>query len=368
LNPLSIFSFKTLKDWFRVPWAGLLCLCFIALVTLILKITDIESYLPTPYFPHHPISVKSEVLKATIDKGENPDVIFIGSSVADMGFDAQIFAQYAKLKGRKLNTFNFGINGAGPWVFYDLVRDVLIPETNVKYLFYGLSLVEMNTKSKVFREDQEKFLDSPYYDLERGWFYPVAMVKRFLFNNFLLYRIKDALWSNFFTEDKNSWIWLRVRGHKFLAFSGQNRVGPPTPDWSRGRFMKLPQRRVDRLRDLMREYSTKGYNEKKLEELIKLCRDNNVKLVLVSMPAITNPMYLKDTVYMNMISAAGGINPMKEFERTFTRICSENKVSCINLGGHTVFKPDDFYDPLHLYHTGANKLAVALAQYFLHNN
>jgi len=367
LNPLSIFSFKTLRNWFRVPWAGLLCLCFIALVTLILKTTDIERYLPSPYFPHEQINVKSMVLKATIDKGENPNVIFIGSSVADMGFDAETFEEYAKLKGKKLNAFNFGINGAGPWVFYDLVRDVLIPETNVKYIFYGLSLVEMNTKSKVFREDQKRFLDSPYYDLERGVFYPAAWLKRFLFNNFLLYRIKDTFWYNIFTDDKDTWVAARLQGHKFLAFKGQHRVQPPTENWATRKFLKLPQQRIDRLRDLMREYSTKGYNEKKLEELIRLCRNNNIKLILVSMPVLTDPLYLRDTVYMNMISAAGGINPMKEFERTFTRICSENKVSCINLGGHTVFKPDDFYDPLHLYHTGANKLAVALAQYFLQN-
>ncbi len=367
MNPLSIFSFKTLRDWRKIPWAGVLCLCFIAIVTLALKLTAVEDYLPPPYFPRHQISIKSMALKANIEYGVNPEIFFIGSSVADMGFDAMTFERYINLRGWHLHTFNFGINGAGPTVFYNLVKDVLIPKSEVKYLYYGLSLIEFNSNSKSFRSDQDEIMDSPYYAMERGGFIPSAWLKRFLFKKIEIFRIKDAFWSNIFTEEE-TWLKFRLHGLKYLMFNGQHRAAPPMPSWAITRGLRLKQKRIDRLKDLMGDYSTKGSNLKKIQDLIRLCREHDIKLILVSMPVITDPMSIGNNVYMNMIRPGdNGVIPMEAFEKAFKKICSENEVPCLNLGGHTLLTSDDFYDPIHLYSTGARKLAVPLAEYFLRN-
>jgi len=368
LNPLSIFSFKTLKNWLRLPWAGLLTLSFIAITALVVKFVHVEDYLPPPYFPRYQISGKSMVLKTNIDidLNLNPDVIFIGSSVADMGFDALTFEQYVRKRGKKLTTYNFGINGAGPLVFYNLVKDVIIPETNVKYIFYGLSLIEFNKNSKVFKKDQKKMLASPYYAIERGEFLPSAWLKKFLFENFSLYRIHDTLWSNFFT-DEDTWISFKLNGYKSLKYNAQDRIMPPIANWEFSRFLTQPQKRINRISELLGNYRISNFNVKKVQDLIRLCKDNDIKLILVSMPVLTNPRFMNDTIYNKMIMVDDGASPMERFEQAFNKICSDNEVSCLNLGGHTVFTAKDFYDPIHLYHTGARKLAVALADYLLSN-
>ncbi len=369
MNPLSIFSFKTLKDWLKVPVAGLLCLCFIAIAALVVKLTDVEHYMPSPYFPRYEFAYKYLTLKTYIDYGMNPEVVFIGSSVANMGFDALTFERYLKFKGKKLNAFNFGINGAGPRVFYRLLKDVIIPETDVRYIFYGLSPIEFNSKSKIFLSDQEKFLDSPYYAKESGEFFPVARLKRFLFKHFLLYRLSGALWSNYFS-DKTTWIDPGEETNRYLAFNGQNRILPPmwrnwADSWQRPR---LGKKRIDRLEDLLGNYSTDDNNIRELKKVIRLCRTNNIKLFLVSMPVIRMPLSLRNNVYMNMIRAgANGVVPILAFEKAFHKICSGDKVSCINAVNMRGLTLSDFFDPLHLYYTGAIKFARPLADYLLRN-
>jgi hypothetical protein len=361
-----IFSFSTLSKRLRPPWGAIGAIGIVLLVNLACSLAPKDGQLPSPYFPRHEISKKYMTLKARESAGAALDVFFIGSSVADMGFDVVEFEDEMRRSGAEHLAFNMGINGAGPLVFSNLVEHLLIPGHDVKYVVYGISLVELNSSSPYMLEDQEKFMDSSYLEGKRDTIYIRGLLKRTLFKSFELFRLRDILWPNFYTEERDTWLKLRLKGEFYKSeFAGQQRITDPERNWSYARSVPLPARRVERLTSLLGDYDIEGYNTQELLRLIRLCKANGIKLILVNMPVIQKPSYLTDTVYMNMISSKSGENPSKIFDERFSAICVEYKVDCLDYGGNSGLPVTDFSDPLHLYHTGAAKLSRSIAKFIV---
>lgn len=366
-NRSSILSFSTLKGALRVPKAGVAALVMIALVNLACVLLRVEERLPTPYFPRHEISKKYMTFREyERNGGGRADVLFIGSSIADMGFDALAFEETLREKGVEHSAFNFGINGAGPWVFRNLIEHVVVPDTDVRYIVYGISMVELNSTSPYFREDQELFMDSFFLEGERDAFPPRGILKRGLFEHFGLLRIRDTLWPSLYTEEEDTWLKLSMRGELFkYPYKGQQRIDDINRNWYYARRRPLVKRRVERLSSLLGDYDPKGYNREHLIGLIELCREKGLTLLLVNMPVIQDPALIEGTVYEKMISDGNGGNPSKVFDSEFRRICAGYDVECLDYGGGSGLPVTDFSDPLHLYHTGAGKLGADIAGFFI---
>ncbi|MBI5048529.1 MAG: hypothetical protein HZB54_06255 [Deltaproteobacteria bacterium] len=364
-NRSSIFSFSILAKDMKLPKAGLLSISFIVILNSLVMLLPVDNYLPSPYFPRHEVSQKYMTLKAYIEKGESPDVIFVGSSIADMGFDVLAFEHYLKKENKPLTAFNFGINGAGPEVHLEILRHLIVAKTKVKYVVYGLSLVELNSGSSVFLSDQQVLLDASYFESKRDSFPLKGRVREFLFNNFKLYRMRDVFWPNFFTTD-NTWLNTKLFKYKY---KGQNRLLPDHfKDWTYNyKFSgkKWVHADIVRLENLFGNYSAEGYNLKKLIDLMEFCKSNGIKLVMVNMPVIANPEYLENTVYLNMIKATDNTNPMALYEKTIRETSLRYDVPLLDIGAKSNMEIRDFHDPLHLNYSGAQKLSKEIVRHFI---
>lgn len=361
----SIFSFNFPVKGDRWPLAGLLAALFVILLNTVAVVLPIDDYLPSPYFPRHEVSQKYMTLKTYIANGENPDVIFVGSSIADMGFDAIEFEKVMKKAGRDHVAFNFGINGAGPGVHLEILRHILTRETRIKYLIYGICLIELNSSSATFLSDQQTLLDSPYFEAERDRFFLKGDVKKFLFNHFKLFRISESLWPNYFTADAS---WINTRLFKF-KYKGQNRLLPGEyRNWSenlRGYEQYWAKKDILRLEELFGNYVPYGSNMEDLRKLIEFTREMDIKLIIVNMPALVDPKALRGTVYHRMIEpTASGKTPMELYEKVLKDMHAQYQFTFLDMGGRSNYYITDFHDPLHLYHTGAKKLAYEVAEHF----
>ena len=182
LSRSFISSFSSFRQ--GIPWAAVFALIIIAGLELFLRFTPIPDFYPSFLFPRHEASKKTQTFKSLSSEGYKFNTVFLGSSVVDMGLNPHQFNNKMAENTVAFNAFNFGINGAGPWVHLKLI-DYLFPSlTDLKLIVYGICPVEINSGSTLFLSDQKNFLDGAYVN-ESEHKMPFAWsIRKFLYENF----------------------------------------------------------------------------------------------------------------------------------------------------------------------------------------
>ena len=310
---------------------------------------------PSPYFARLEPGLKTQTMKGFVARSGPPLVVTVGSSIADMGFDVQTIDKLLKAEGVQSAGFNFGVNGAGPLVFRELLARVIFKLAQPKVLIYGVSAIEFNASSDLFRADQNKFMASAGLSVARDGLNPSSALRVAMFSAFPLFRLGELIWPNAFV-DSDGWNWLTRKDFK-AEFNGQQRV---TVTWAQQRAGLWPEWANERYRKLLFGYRPSAEALSALADVVRLCRDHNVQVLVVNMPVMTSSTALEGTVFSE-IDRQNGVRWRQSFEDSLQTELRRLGVPYLDVGTKHSLPDDDFGDPFHLNQVGAMALAELLA-------
>lgn len=117
---------------------------------------------------HYQLGHKLALLDATVKQSGPIDCIFIGSSVADLGFDPDSFRNsYREVSGRDIHCFNFGIDASTAASTAALAR-ILVEDYRPRLLIFGMDPRDIAVASE--EPDPQAVLDTPWIKYRMGAF------------------------------------------------------------------------------------------------------------------------------------------------------------------------------------------------------
>ncbi len=173
-------------------------LIFIVLLVLLTGLAElgartdfVRARLPLPVIGsgHANFDLKLSLLQFIVEKGEDIDCVFIGTSMVYRGLDPEIFQKVYKEKtGKDVRCFNFGLRGLNtnltPWLI-ELLDTICSPK---------LIILGKLPDTQRFGKEAEKILKStPWYCYRKGKF----SIKGWLQDKSYLYRyfIRFQIWA-----------------------------------------------------------------------------------------------------------------------------------------------------------------------------
>ena len=145
-----------------------------------------------------------------------------------MGFDVIHFDQKFYLNDNIFKSFNFGINGAGTKVFYNILKHFIFKKVQPKVIFYGLCPIEINKNSKIFIKDQENLMSSRGLQMAKEKVVFKNICNTLLFNCSNMVQLSELFWPNILIDRNERFpfqkqSWLNTKNFK-QEFHGQQRV------------------------------------------------------------------------------------------------------------------------------------------------
>ena len=335
------------------------------ILNIISELIIIKINAPSPYFSRLEPSLKTQTFKDYIKVNGYPSIITMGSSIADMGFN--VIELDTKLKKNNLNekSFNFGINGAGPEVFKELLEKVILKDGKPKFLIYGVSAIEFNESSKLFKADQEKFLASAGLapgENFLGIFAIGTSLRKYLFAYLPVYRLGEIVWPNIYLENQGI-NWLNLKNFK-TDFNGQQRVDSYWSD--RIKLNDWPDWAYKRYHLLLDNYKFSNERLNTLNDINQICKKLGVEMIIVNMPVLGG-RHAEGTEFSNIGTRSDGVGFQTIFE-TALQEKLRGEYLFINIGNSNNFQLNDFGDPFHLNAVGSEKLANILARKISYSN
>ena len=285
----SIFNFETYQAQWRVSYWIILLMALILLSELLLRSPAMIAKLPDPeptLWHAELIQRKMDYLKA-FEAERGIDVLFIGNSTAQSGFNPSIFDAARGLEASSTSahhpgSFNASIEGLPPYgmlLFLEGYLHYIQPKT----IIYGITPQDLNSNSPWARDVTDRVKNSPMPLAQaqrgiRGWF--IANLLKIS----KLYRYRHVLHQ------------LILRGGEYpevaqphfdeRGFHGlKNRLADVPPE---ERYIYLNNAGV-------LNYRVYGEQIENFKRLLELCRAQDIKLILVNMP-------LADDYYANFDS------------------------------------------------------------------
>ena len=316
---------------------------------------------PSPYFPRLEPSLKTVVFNKFKNDHKLSNV-FIGSSIADMGFDVVSYDQFICSKTTNFKSFNLGINGAGTKVFYNILEKIIFKRSNPEQIIYGICPIEFNKNSRIFFKDQENFMSSRGLRLSHEIYSIENICNAYIFKSSSLVQLSELFWPNILLDQNERFpfqklTWLNTKNFK-EEFHGQQRIAE---EYLRDQIKKWPKEADERYDNLFFKFEI---NEEALDDLVKIkkvCDKNNCKLIVVNMPRFDNTSMLKGTNFYIIFNSNKKI--FTEYDKKIVEVCKQQDIVLCNFAN--IFRDHENYfgDPFHLNHQGANQLAKKLAHF-----
>jgi hypothetical protein len=321
---------------------------------------------PSPYFPRLEPSLKTVVFNK-FKVNNRLSNVFIGSSIADMGFDVMAYDQSLCNETSNFKSFNFGINGAGTKVFHDILEKIIFKRTNPELIIYGISPIEFNNNSKIFLKDQENFLSSRGLRLSQGLYTFENICNAYIFKSCSLVQLSELFWPNILLDQDERFpfqklTWLNTKNFK-EEFHGQQRI---VEEYLRDQIKKWPKEADERYNNLFFNFEI---NQEALDNLVKIkkmCDKNKCKLIVVNMPRFDQLGKLQNTNFYNIFHL--NQNEFSKYDQKITDVCVQQDIFLCNFT--SIFRDHENYfgDPFHLNQQGANQLAKRLAHFEYEKN
>lgn len=339
----SILSFESFQVKLRYPSWPLFLLALVAILELALRVPAITAALPSP----GPTLWYAPLIQAKLDyfryfeEHNGVDLLFIGDSTVQTGINPTVFDEEFQRKGnRSCGSFNGGIEGLPPYGVH-LFLEIYLKYSNPTTVVYGLLPEDLNSYSPFVQQvtDQLKHCAIAQAEAQRdlkGWFFAclyrwsTLYRYRFIIHQLLL---RGGRW------ETESHVYFDRRG-----FHAERERLSDVPSSLRGPLLHRQDHTL---------YSVKGVQTEELREVVHLCQQKGIRLILINMP-VADSYYRtfenRDDYpnYLGMLQSIG-----KEYQLPVWDM--ENLPPDLDL------VESDFSDLYHLNQVGARKLTKILA-------
>lgn len=266
--------------------------------------------------------------KTAFFEKNNFNVLFLGSSRVEMHYNTQLFDQ---LTGS--NSFNLGSQGATPQVAFAILKGYLLNSSAPKYLFYEIDFHFLKHKSTVVKE----------------------------FNNYFPFLSNKALRTQFNTIDSRM-NYFYFNPYFSFPYTGLKNLSTGMHGW-----LNIPNKtdslyHKGYLKEVFRPnlnfIDTKPYttffnitNRNYLDSIILLCKNNQIKLHLISSPMFAGAKVdlLNKEQIITQIARIATINNIPFHNISSLPFCSNRNL---------------FIDHFHMNHKGAHKFSLYFGQFF----
>lgn len=260
--------------------------------------------------------------KLFLKTDKSSDVLFIGSSRAEMHFNPAVFDSVTGL-----NSYNFGIAGATPRISYALLKAYCEHHTLPKYLVFNVDYFYLDKTADTLNDFPRYFayLNNKTLRLELN-----KIDKRF--NSFYYNPLHSLPYTQFDFLSASLHGWLNISGkYDSLMYKGYQ-----TSELKKMDLSDVPVAKTAII-------SQKSKDD--LDSIIAYSRQKNIHLILV-----TSPIYGGTKQYANNYESL-----LKEFEN-FTQ---SHKITYWNYSDSLVYNTQNLYtDYMHLNRYGAHKFSL----------
>ncbi len=309
-------------------------LAVIALVA-ILVLGEAGARILEPRFPSIPSwgsDDLDEKAQAMVElEGTGADVVFMGSSAVNRGFDSELFADVTGL-----SAFNAAIDGSSPRLLEVFIEEVVEPTLDPDVVIIGLTSRAFNDNALTQQELFDVYLNSE----GRADFLGTASVKQRL---------------EMFAARYSAFLRLRpsLRNPKQLldAIRGGNPDSPPEiadPPYEVNELWAT--RMADRS---LADYEIGDVELGALARTVDRLKAEGVKVVLVDLPVVED-----DWAALH----PNGVADINAFHEALAAFAAEHAVDLVDTWEET-WPVDQFRDPVHLNQVGQARLTRLLADY-----
>lgn len=293
---------------------------------------------------HYQLGPKLARLEAATRKDGRIDCLIVGSSMVDLGFDPQAFAEgYKGYTGQDIRCFNFGID-ALPAVGSAALADILVKDFKPDILIYGTDARDYSVAPN--SEDAVVILGSNWVKYRLGHF----TVEGWLLEHFYLYRYRDSL-SRLIRFDYEDALRSSTKlNHEITPYGF-------TPYSTIGRYIHNPPDPQDDSFQITYYYSLLADYEMREENLTGLAQiisqnGQSTQVFVVEMPVPDGYFYF----------FGNGKDDYKRFIDRITNLANSNDVPFLQTTMRNMIPDDGWVDYSHLNTKGAQIFSQWLGQ------
>ncbi len=261
------------------------------------------------------------------NNNNNFNVLFLGSSRAEMHFDTQVFDD---ITGQ--NSYNLGMSGAWPKMSFTVLKTYCQQHKKPTHLIYAIDYFWLQNENDKLQNCANLF---PYFN-----------------NNYLLKNLNaiDGRCYFFYANPLQSLPHTQLNFLSASLHGWFNIAGKYDTLWHKGFYKNVIAESVADFVETESDYIN-IVNRNYTDSIIQFSKKNNIKLCLVAAPissgALKNNAY--KTKLSNSIKNVAVINNLPFIDYTDSTICAQ---------------PNYFSDKFHLNYQGAQKFTTSFALYF----
>jgi hypothetical protein len=281
---------------------------------------------------------------------EHPDVVFLGSSRARFGIKPEIVEdEVFRQTGRRIRSFNLAQLWGGVRTNHLVIRDILTGDRRPDLIVLELFPMALDSNSAL--------ANNVFYQYFAGQRDIVFSRDRSLFLGPVGPRAQG------FVRDASNLLWLltenplqsQYREH-MVTIAGRQGFLPLPVQNETEQMSRSDQERMDRMQKMnisyiawvaeQASYSIEGIADRTFRDIISLCNERGIRLVVVNMPI--HPAKLKVFHYEQYLRCIDYL--------TYT--CRDAKIRFVNLQDSDIpLDENDFWDRTHLNRIGAGTVS-----------
>lgn len=267
----SILKSDTLRTNLRISAWALWLAIFLITGEVVLRIPAVQAALPAPeptLWHTRLIPAKLDYLKA-FQNSNGIDLLFMGNSTTQAGFDPELFDQNRLLQGVD-GSFNGAIEGLPPFGNF-MFLEIYLRYTHPKYIIFGVTPQDLNSNSPWAEDITDRVEHSPMALAEsrtgiRGH------VLNFFLSNSMLFRYRFVLHQLLLSGGMPAPIdvYFNQRGYHDLQD-----VLADVPQNERAKYLNKAG---------VLNYSSKGLQIDSMRKILRLAEEHGIKVALVNLP------------------------------------------------------------------------------------
>lgn len=264
------------------------------------------------------------------------DVVFLGSSIANVGFDP---GQFIEESPWAASAYNASIDGASPQLLEQWTMDVVLPALRPKVIVVGLTSRSFNDNGRNQSIAYQAYFDSPGRQLRLGEANPIERITAFVNEHSALARIKSSL-------RRPTTLGGEPPDELMLTDLGHERRRADDRYNFTARYRKRMKRSV------LNDFAVGGLQVKSLQGLVAAAEAAGTRVVLVDMPVFERDHF---AVHPN------GAADFAAYRALIDEFAAENPVELM-VPPNTPWRRGIFADPIHLSGNGTERLTRWLAR------
>ena len=271
-----------------------------------------------------------------LERDGGVDVVFLGSSIANVGFDP---SQFIEESPWATSAYNASIDSASPQLLEQWTIDVVLPALRPKVIVVGVTSRSFNDNGRNQAIAYQAYFDSPGRQLRIGEANPIERITASVNESSALARIKSSLRRpTAFGADPPKELMLTDLGHE------RRRAD------DRYNFTARYRKRMKR--SVLNDFEVGGLQVESLRGLVAAAEAAGARVVLVDMPVFERDHF---AVHPN------GAADFAAYRALIDEFAAENPVDLL-MPPNTPWRRGIFADPIHLSGNGTERLTRWLAR------